>query len=135
MPPKKHSAGPARGATCLRPLPASDLHVAEPASMLQVQPPSAQPPQGLGMVQWNLQALTSTITAAVSAAVKDALAMQPLATVSDSHPTADRQVANLVDKEITNLTELTGTQSTDPQLSTLGAGDQPHQLFTSIVWT
>ena len=133
MPPKKRSAGPARRAKRLRPLPASDLQVAESATMLQVQPPPAQPPQGSGMVQLNLQALTSTITAAVSAAVKDALAMQPLANVSDSHPTADRQVAHVVDVEVTNLTELTGTQSTDPQLSTLGAGDQRHQLFTSIV--
>ena len=136
MPPKKRSAGPARRAKRLRPLPASDLQVAEPATMLQVQPPPAQPPQGSGMVQLNLQALTSTITAAVSAAVKDALAVQPLANVSDSHPTADRladrQVAHVVDEEVTNLTELTGTQSTDPQLSTLGAGDQPRQLFTSI---
>ena len=128
MPPKKGSAGPARRAKRLRPLPASDLQVAEPAAMLQVQPPPAQPPQG----QLNLQALTSTITAAVSAAVEDALAMEPLANVSDSHPTADRQVAHVVDEEVTNLTELTGTQSTDPQLSTLGAGDQPRQLFTSI---
>ena len=136
MPPKKRSAGPARRAKRLRPLPASDLQVAEPATMLQVQPPPAQPPQGSGMVKLNLQALTSTITAAVSAAVKDALAVQPLANVSDSHPTADRpadrQVAHVVDEEVTNLTELTGTQSTDPQLSPLGAGDQPRQLFTSI---
>ena len=64
MPPKKRTAGPGSRSKRLCPLPpASDLQEAEPAQSTPVP----------GMVQLNLQALTSTIAAAVSSAVKDAM--------------------------------------------------------------
>ena len=71
------------------------------------------------MVQLNLRALTSTIAAAVSAAVKDAMATQ-------------HQLEHLVDEEISHFTHPTGTLGVDPPISTLSAGDAPRQLFTSI---
>lgn len=84
------------------------------------------------MVQLNLQALTSTITAAVSAAVKDAMATQHQASVPASTTTALGQVDHLVNEEISNLIQPTGTQGADPPLSPLSVGDEPRQLFTSI---
>ena len=85
-----------------------------------------------GMVQLNLQALTGTIAAAVSAAMKDAMASQHQASVPGSSTTAPDQVEHLVHKEISNLTQPTGTQGTGPPFSTLNVGEEPHQLFTSI---
>ena len=71
MPPKKRSAGPGNRSKRLRSLPpAFDLQEAEPAAIVQNIQSSATP----GMVQLNLEALNSTIAAAVSAAVKDAMA-------------------------------------------------------------
>lgn len=84
------------------------------------------------MVQLNLQALTSTIAAAVSAAVKDAMATQHQASVPASTTTARGQVDHLVNEEISNLTQPTGTQGADPPFSPLSVGDEPSQLFTSI---
>ena len=70
MPPKKRTAGPESRFKRLRSLPpASDLQEAEPAAIVQDIPSTAAP----GMVQLNFQALTGTIPAAVSAAVKDAM--------------------------------------------------------------
>ena len=80
------------------------------------------------MVQLNLQAFTSTITAAVSVAVKDTMATQHQVSVSGNSTTALGQVEHLVDKEISTH-RFAGM---DPPLSSLGAGDEPRLLFTSI---
>ena len=73
MPPKKRTAGPGSRSKRLRPLPpASDLQEAEPAAIVQDIQSTAAP----GMIKLNLQALTGTIAAAVSAAVKDAMTSQ-----------------------------------------------------------
>lgn len=130
MPPKKRTAGPGSRSKRLRPLPpASDLPEAEPAAIVQQDSQSTTAP---GMVQLNLQALTSTIAAAVSAAVKDAMATQHQASAPGNSTTALGQVEHLVDEEISHLTQPTGTQAADPPISTLSAGDEPRQLFTSI---
>jgi len=60
--------------------------------------------------------------------VRDAIATQPQANVS----TALGQVEDLVNEEVSTLTQPTGTQGADPLFSTLSVGDEPHQLFTSI---
>ena len=136
MPPKKRTVGPARRSKRHRPLPpASDLPETDADAIAAIeydQPPPAQlvsptqPSQEQGMVQINLQALTSMIAAAVSEAVKDAMAAQQQESVPGRDQ--DRQVQHVVDAEIATVTR--GTQ--DPNLSTLGSGDQPRQLFTSI---
>ena len=129
MPPKKRSAGPGNRSKRLRSLPpASDLQEAEPAAIVQNIQSSAAP----GMVQLNLEALNSTIAAAVSAAVKDAMATQHQASVPGSATTPLGQVEHLVNEEISNLTQPAGTQAADPPFSTLSVGDEPRQLFTSI---
>ena len=101
---------------------------AEPAALVPNIQSSAVP----GMVQLNLEALNSTIAAAVSAAVKDAMATQHHASVSGSATTALGQVEHLVNEEISNLTQPAGTQAADPPFSTLNVGDEPRQLFTGI---
>lgn len=124
MPPKKRTAGPGSRSKCLRSLPpASDLQEAEPSAVVQDTQSTAVP----GMVNLNLQALTSTIAAAVSAAVKDAMATQHQASVPASTTTALGQVDHLV---ISHLTHPTGTQGADPPFSSLRVGDEPRQLFT-----
>ena len=129
MPPKKRSAGPGNRSKRLRSLrPASDLQEAEPAAIVQNIQSSAAP----GMVQLNLEALNSTIAAAVSAAVKDAMATQHQASVPGSATTPLDQVEHLVNEEISNLTQPAGTQAADPPFSTLSVGDEPRQHFTSI---
>ena len=129
MPPKKRSAGPGNRPKRLRSLPpASDLQEAEPAAIVQNIQSSAVP----GMVQLNLEALNSTIAAAVSAAVKDAMATQHQASIPGSATTALGQVEHLVNEEISNLTQPAGTQAADPPFSTLSVGVEPRQLFTSI---
>ena len=129
MPPKKSTAGPGSRPKRLRSLPpASDLKEAEPAAIVQDIQSTAVP----GMVQLNIEALTSTIAAAVSSAVKDAMATQPQESVPGSTTAALGQVENLVDEEISNLTQPTGTQGADEPFSTLSVGDGPRQLFTSI---
>ena len=70
MPPKKRTASPGRRSKRLRPLPPADLQEAEPATLIQGNPPEAQPVQDTQMMQCNVQALTSAIAAAVSKAVK-----------------------------------------------------------------
>ena len=78
MPPKKQAAGPGSRSKRIRSLPpATDLQEAEPAAIVQDIQSTAAP----GMVQLNLQAFTGTIAAAVSAAVKDAMASQHQASV------------------------------------------------------
>ena len=130
MPPKKRTAGPGSRSKRLRPLPsASDLQEAEPAAIVQQD---SQPTPDPGMVQLILQALTSTIATAVSAAVKDGMATQHQASTPGNSTTALGQVEHIVDEEISNLIQPTGTQGVDPLISTLSAGDEPHQLFTSI---
>lgn len=84
------------------------------------------------MTQMNLQALTNAIAIAASKAVKHAMAVLHQVSIPDHNQTAIGQAEHLVDKEITNLTQTTGTQGADTPLSTLRAGDQPHQHFTSI---
>ena len=131
MPPKKRTAGPGNRFKRLRSLPpASDLQETEPAAIVQDIPFTAAP----GMVQLNLQALTGTIAAAVSAAVKDAMGWpRNIERVSPgSSTTALGQVEHLVHEEITDLTQPTGTQGTGPSFSTLKVGKEPRQLFTSI---
>ena len=101
MPPEKRSAGPGNRSKRLRSLPpASDLQEAEPAAIVQNIQSSAAPE----MVQLNLEALNSTIAAAVSAAVKDAMATQHQASVPGSATTPLGQVEHLVNEEISNLT-------------------------------
>ena len=130
MPPKKRTAGPGSRSKRLRPLPpASDLQEAEPAAIVPQDSQSTPVP---GMVQLNLQALTSTIAAAVSSAVKDAMATQHQASAPVNSTTALDQVEHLVDEEISHFTQPTGTQGVAPPISTLSAGDAPRQLFTSI---
>ena len=93
MPPKKRTAGPESRSKRLRPLPpASDLQESEPAAIVQDIQSTAAP----GMIQLNLQALTDTIAAVVSAAVKDAMASQHPAGVPGSSTTALGQVEHLV---------------------------------------
>ena len=72
MPPKKRTAGPGSRSKRLHSLPpASNLQEAEPAAIVQDIQSSVVP----GMVQWNFEAFTTTNAAAVSSAVKDAMAM------------------------------------------------------------
>ena len=129
MPPKKRTAGPGSRSKRLHSLPpASDLQEAEPAAIVQDIQSTAAP----GMIQLNLQALTGTIDAAVSAAVKDAMASQDQAGVPGSSTTALGQVEHLVHEEITDLTQPTGTQGAGPLFSTLNFREEPRQLFISI---
>ena len=76
MPPKKRTTGPGRRSKRLRPLPPADLQEAEPATLIQGNPPEAQPVQDTQMMQCNVQALTSAIAAAVFKAVKEAMTSQ-----------------------------------------------------------
>ena len=129
MPPKKRTAGPGSRSKRLRSLPSvSDLQEAEPAAIVQQDSQSTPIP---GLVQLNLQALTSTIVAALSVAVKDAMATQHQASAPGNSTTALGRVEHLVD-ETSHLTQPTGMQGMDPPISTLSAGDEPRQLFTSI---
>ena len=129
MPPKKRTAGPGSRSKRLRSLPpASDLQEAEPAAIEQDTQSTAVP----GMIQLNLQALTSTIAAAVSAAVKDAMATQHQASVPASTTTALGQVDHLVNEEISNLTQPTGTQGADPPFSPLSVGDEPASFLPAL---
>ena len=66
-----------------------------------------------------------------SEVVKDAMATLLEASVPYCNQRAIVQAKNLVDKKITNLTHIKGTHSADQPHSTLGAEDQPRQLFTS----
>ena len=79
----------------------------------------------------NLQALTNEIATAASEAVKDTIAMLHQASNPDRNQSAIVQAEHLVDSKITKLTQTTATQGAYTPLSTLGAGDQPHQHFTS----
>ena len=84
MPHKKRTAGSGSRSKRLRSLPpaASDLQEAEPATRVQHIQSTAVP----GMVQLILEALTSTIAAAVFSAVKDAMATQHQASVPAALP-------------------------------------------------
>ena len=129
MPPKKRTAGPGSRSKRLHSLPpASDLQEAEPVAIVQ-DTENIQSTPVPGMVQLNLHALISTITDAVSTAMKDTMATQHQERVPGNSTTALGQVEHLVEEEILNLTQ--GTQGVDPPLSTLGAGNEPRLLFTS----
>ena len=134
MPPKKRTAGTGSRSQRLRLLPAaSDLQEAEPAAIVQDTEDIQSTPVPR-MVQLNVQVRTATITAAVSSALKDPITTQHQASVHGNSTTALSQVEHLVDEEISNLTQPTGTQGLDPPLSTLGAGEKPLPAFqyTSI---
>ena len=72
------------------------------------------------------------IATAVSMAMKDTMAKQHQASVPGNSTTALGQVEQLVDEEISPVTQPTGTKGMDPPISTVGAEDEPCQLFTSI---
>ncbi len=133
MPPKKRTAAPGRRSKRLRTQPpASDLPEREPAEMVRELPAQMQTPQDSGMIQLNIHALTSTIAAAVSEAVKDAMAAQNQASVLPRDTTAAQRVERVVEQEISAITS--GTQGANPPIhvSNEHARDQPRQLFTSI---
>ena len=136
MPPKKRTAGTttSRRAKRLRaPTSASDMQEAGPSTG-----PSTvtEPPDEAGTLRLNVRALTNTIAAAVSQAVKDAIAGQQSGSVPErndpSPATLDLNFERLVDDEVTTLTTNEGTQKSLSQSATLDIGDHPRQLFTSI---
>ena len=105
MPPKKRTAGTGSRSQRLRLLPAaSDLQEAEPAAIVQ-DPEDIQSTSVPRMVQLNVQVRTTTITAAVSEALKDAITKQHQASVHGNSTTALGQVEHLVDEDISNLTQ------------------------------
>ena len=106
MPSKKHTAGPGRLSRhlCLLP-PAYDLQEAKPATVQDLQPPPVP-----WMAQFNFQALTNMIATAVSDAMKSAMATLYEASVPNCNPTTISQVEHLATKEITKLTQPTGTK-------------------------
>ena len=136
MPPKKHTAGTTSSRRAKRHrarTSASDMQEAGPSTG-----PSAvtEPPDEAGTLRLNVRALTNTIAAAVSQAVKDAMAGQQSGSVPErndpSSATLDLNVERLVDDEVTTLTTNEGTQKSLSQSATLDIGDHPRQLFTSI---
>ena len=97
------------------------------------------PPEeaGAGTMRVNIQVLTSTITTAVSQAVKEVLAAQlpgsvPLQTNQHQSSTATPDVEGLVNEVVATLTSREGTPGSVLHSSPWDSGDHPHQVFTSI---
>lgn len=86
--------------------------------------------RGQGATQLDMQALTSTISAAVTQAIKDAMAAHQASVPSTAMPTPSAAVEQVVQIEVLSYTP--GTIDQAPLTAVIGAYNQPSQPFYSI---
>ena len=86
--------------------------------------------RGQGAMQLDVQALTSTISAAVAQAVKDAMATHQASIPSTAMPMPSAAVEQVVQIEVVSYTP--GTIDQAPPTAMIGAYNQPSKPFYSI---
>lgn len=86
--------------------------------------------RGQGAMQLDVQALTSTISAAVAQAIKDAMAAHQASIPSTALPKPSAAVEQVVQIKVLSYTP--GTTDQAPLTAVIGAYNQPSQPFYSI---